>query len=1438
MQIEKKYWIDMLDADSADFRVQQNAYINMEDFRFGPTSDKGFAEQLESVGGTALVQSITLPAGTNYCIGTAQDYPNRRVVYFIWNSNGSHGIYCYFYTANAIYPVLLNSQLTGGLNFSKYNLIHSARVENKNVYWTDNLNEPRRMNIDYGIQMNITSLSNLPPGYQVNTAFLPVTNIDLQSGQNPNWLVFTFQVPQYVVPAWGSGLLVAKMYYTGTAGSAKGPNELPLFINSGAYPTKTAAQIVADGVVQQLSMLSTDTNWGVFAENFALTVHIYNQWDFGTGDTQFAPTVALNIEIQYLVLSNGTLPTPYNAPLSESVISWIRRQPGLPPTQTKILENPVPSVNFIADQAFQFAYRYSYTDSELSTLSALSTTADFNEADPPPEQTSLNIPNSSVTTGGYLATNILLPPAPTPGYGPAVQCYITRVGTAGPNAVATDIPVTLNWNGYPGTRSYTRVIVEGLNQYFLNLPGNGSNGILSAGNLPASIPGNGKWFINYRDGVHPTLNILETWDWGLGDNLFPPTVEANVQLYTSTPAASKQFNRIDIQIPLAEAINQDVAQVDLVANYLITGVYFIIKSWRKALEADAEAIANHNLGITALAYSFYNNQAGIALDSTYASRPFDSVPLLCQTIEMAINRGFMANYLAGYTSANLVTSLTVTPLITVIGSPLGTAINGEWYLIQFFNAARTIVYHEYILETNQSVLQNEPPSPQFYYTIAGAVQPFPASISTGLIYLGTSLTSVMNYYIEQNDDQGPPIFGSLIDQDQSSALLIENPTLNFGVQSKAFKANSSYQAGIVFYDYAGRKCGVITNSSLLVNIPNTAFSANQFATGLTWTLSNAYPLIEIPSWAYYYSISLTKCLRTRSFVESIGFVIYASKDAENNYTFDTTVYSTDLAGVAVDLSFLSSDGLGYVFAKGDIINFFLNGAYYSLGIIGQSAQYVIGLLANVGALTGNTLAQYEIYTPYQQSATEPYFELGQFFPIANPGTNSRSYSLTSGTLAGDIFVFKVENFNLTFYPESMTPNFKYYQFWFTDAGRSTTIDYIGQVQRYSSVTWSDTFIYGSADNGLSTFEALDQLDLAPELGPINKLQLCSKVSKIGTVMLAIGGGGSTASIYLSENTLISNTGDAVVAQANTVIGSVHDLKGDFGTLNPESVIELRGNVYWYDAQNGKIIQYADNGLFPISNYKMSRYWKLFSDQYKSMTPAQIEALGGRPFVFGAADPHHGELLWTVPQLLATPPRGYLPDYPSIPYPFDIYDGRAKTLVYKLYTDPNHWQGSYSFTPEYAFYLENNLFSFKNGQLYLHNQSNYCNYYSVQYSPAVMFISNQELNMPKSYNNFSAEANQVPAFIYMLTQYPYLQATDLYPTDFTTLEGIFYAPMYRNKLDPAFGSNYPLALTGGEKMRGTALYVMAQWSAAAGIVQVKFCNLGFTLSVGQKVKAPM
>lgn len=1158
MPTDKKYLGDFAngggDYDSAPFAIGPNKSVNMENCRIG-TTDAGETGTVESIGSTILIPNPYLPAGENIEIESAIDDANARIVSFNWNSNGDHAIFAYYCNLKSWFIVLLNSQVTGGLNFDKNQLIHSARIINFCVYWVNYLqNQPRRMNIEAGIKLNHPSF---------NTSF-----------------------------------------------------------------------------------------------------------------------------------------APYTSPLTQSVIAWARRQPGLPPSQVKVYQtSPVLTTNFIATEAFLFAYRYVYRDYEISTLSGYSTLANYN---------------------------------------------------------------------YP----------------------------------------------------------------------------------------SDQFNRIDITLPLQERIDQDVIQVDLVAIFLNTGQAFIVQSWRTIIPSDLVAIQNHNNGTSPLTYPFYNNQIGIALDAAYVAKEFDSIPLFAKTDENAKNRSLIGNHILGYDTPTT-TSLTAIPVTQTQGGGGGGTVTGEWfyiYVVYTIADGPEQIFSAYIIRMTTLSPAQGYYAPFTLFPLNPTIgPPFPPSVDFSTMnFLGTdgnTAASVLASAAGAPDGISSYTLIQLTDQSTSVVITGTGGSPVF-VNQLILKSDNYYNLSVSFMDNYGAKCGVIS-PFVRVQIPDRVYNQLTYYSFIDWVLSNANALNEIPDWAFYYSIDITKSQRTRFFLQARGKnITYATKDADNNYVFDTSTYDISNAGIAVDISLIFPLGLGYSFSLGDIIKIYTPTQEVSLAIIDQSAQYVICQLADLGAIGNQTTLYatfiFEIYTPYKAQSNEPLYEVSQIFPIANPGTNARTYSIISGQIEGDAYLITRTDAFGQYLAEAMNPNDKFYKQWFTDTGRPNFIDYIGQVDKQNSIAYSNTFIPGSKTNGLSTFDALDTQDVFPECGAISKLQLSSKVEgQLGNVLLAICEQ-ETASLYLSETQMVSAVQNEFLAQSSSVIGTINVLKGSFGTAHPESVVEFRGNIFFWSEQNGQIVQYSSNGLFPISNYKATRFWKLFSEQFLSMTQSEIEALGSRPFVFMCVDSHNWELLVTIPKLLEIPPKGYLPDYPEMIYPFDIWDGQAKTIVYKLNAEPNFWQGAYNHTPEGMVSIQNKVYGFKNGQMYQHGSiSDYLiNIYGVTYKARIMVVSNVLPNTPKTYDAIGIEGNLIPSLTYFRTE-PNLaeynqydlpeQASDLVDFDYTIKEGEIYATILRNKLVPtATGLDFNGLLT-AERIRAITLKILIEFTPPiTSPLELRFITLDLTVSRGHGV----
>jgi hypothetical protein len=890
------------------------------------------------------------------------------------------------------------------------------------------------------------------------------------------------------------------------------------------------------------------------------------------------------------------------------------------------------------------------------------------------------------------------------------------------------------------------------------------------------------------------------------------------------------FNVIEVLMPLSEFIDQDVQRVELVVrNENNFNSQSVIKTWDKDNPTDLQEIEDHNNDITPLTYYYLGDTNGIAVASSKATKPFDSVPLLSETLENANNRLFLGNNLEGYNTP-VQTSLST----MVIQVADGDSQTGQWRLARLYrrvdgNVTVEDPFEVWILYVSTETI------PYYWYNTVNYPDTPPASIALADATLSSaSLDDLTDQIAAAAYPPGETYSGNYFFSPLGDSVVISDTAASIG--NVAFKSNSTFFTCVNFYDRFRRKCGIVTTAANKVTTSKRSYDQTIYNKGIQWTLSNTDAVNQIPDWAWYYSIGITLNQTASFFAQARSRnVIYVDKDADGNYTFTTTAFDENLYGVGVDISALTSFGMGYIFSEGDLIILYIDSVAtpVELSIIGQDGNYVICKLVDLGTLP--TSALFEIYTPYPKSTNELYYETPNIYAILNPGTSQRQYSTLQGLLNGDISLLtRTDSFAMSYLVEAMSPNDNYWKIWNRDIGWPNLIDNIGQQLKKTNISYSNTIILGTRTNGLSSFDALDEKNLTSELGPIKKLQVTSKVNnELGNVMLAICED-ETASLYLGEVQLFGSNQPSTLAQAPEVIGTVNVLKGSYGTLNPESVIEFRGLVFWYDCQNGKIVQYSANGLFPISDYKMRTYWKLFSDQYNSMTQAQIEALGNRPFVFMTVDPHHYELLVSVPKLLAVPPKGYLIDYPSVIYPFDIWDGTGKTIVFKLAEEPNYWQGAMRFVAENFITAQNKLFSFKYGQLYQHNSTTGFNeFYGTQYKVRIMAPFNKQFNIPKTPDNIKIEGNMKPSLVYLYATSPYVQTTDLMDFDFKDLEGIYYSAFFRNKIVPTFSGFNTNGLLTGQKMRSIVFNMLLEFSVTSVNLSLRFVTISYQLSSGHK-----
>lgn len=130
-------------------------------------------------------------------------------------------------------------------------------------------------------------------------------------------------------------------------------------------------------------LLSTDVTGGLGLSKYS-PIHscfVLNGNLYWVDSTNQQPR-RLNIDAGIRAYQPGFVTTfaPYNLPIAQSVISWIRRPPGLCLSAVKTIDGAYAN-NFIRYGSFLFARRYQYRDYEFSTLSAYSKLVPYNDND-------------------------------------------------------------------------------------------------------------------------------------------------------------------------------------------------------------------------------------------------------------------------------------------------------------------------------------------------------------------------------------------------------------------------------------------------------------------------------------------------------------------------------------------------------------------------------------------------------------------------------------------------------------------------------------------------------------------------------------------------------------------------------------------------------------------------------------------------------------------------------------------------------------------------------------------------------------------------------------------------------------------------------------------------------------------------------------------------
>ena len=146
---------------------------------------------------------------------------------------------------------------------------------------------------------------------------------------------------------------------------------------------------------------------------------------------------------------------------------------------------------------------------------------------------------------------------------------------------------------------------------------------------------------------------------------------------------------------------------------------------------------------------------------------------------------------------------------------------------------------------------------------------------------------------------------------------------------------------------------------------------------------------------------------------------------------------------------------------------------------------------------------------------------------------------------------------------------------------------------------------------------------------------------------------------------------------------------------------------------------------------------------------------------------------------------------------------------------NAFEAFYSYFPEFMGEVNVTLFTFKNGQIWQHGTSPYCNFYGTQYSASITNVFNTSSLDKKTWISVMETGSAIWACPLIYTQMntggvATGQTSLLLATDFETLEAEYQASFLRD-------SSSPGGLVEGDSLKGNYMVIKFEKTSANSFV---------------------
>lgn len=213
--------------------------------------------------------------------------------------------------------------------------------------------------------------------------------------------------------------------------------------------------------------------------------------------------------------------------------------------------------------------------------------------------------------------------------------------------------------------------------------------------------------------------------------------------------------------------------------------------------------------------------------------------------------------------------------------------------------------------------------------------------------------------------------------------------------------------------------------------------------------------------------------------------------------------------------------------------------------------------------------------------------------------------------------------------------------------------------------------------------------------------------------------------YGVYTTFVQSNNSQLVTTTNEILtkGNINYYQGTYGLGEQYcGLISSKNSDYLKDPVRGYDVRLSNDGMTPISELYKGQFFiqPLFPPYNKNY----IRANGSKAKIIGAYNYAEEECINVLQS-------GTLNGDSILPHTFTWNEKRNSYCSFFDFVNCD-WITS----------GENNIFTWKNGQLYIHNNtSKYCNYYGVQYYPSVNVVFNDKVSVRKTFDSISYQANE-------------------------------------------------------------------------------------------------